>query len=70
MNQSCQNVLFLLTQLGIQTFTSSTLPISIFFHQGVKFDNFTPEANCTFLSTSKYDLYIGIGILIGQKWQK
>ena len=28
MDQSCCNVLLVLTQLGIQTFTSSTLPIS------------------------------------------
>ena len=42
----------------------------IIFHRGVNLDSFMPEANCSFLSISKYDLYIGIWILIGQKWQK
>ena len=55
-----------LTQLGIQTSTSSTLPIPSFFHQGVNLGSFIPEANCSFLNILKYDLYIGIGILIGQ----
>ena len=41
-----------------------------FFHQGVNVDGFTPEASCSFLSISKYDIYIGIGILIGQRLQK
>ena len=65
-----------LKQLGIQTFTSSTLPISFFFHQGVNFDNFIPEADFSFLSNSEYDQNrmigsdrIGTRILLGQKWQ-
>ena len=41
-----------------------------FFHLGVNLDSFIPEADCSFLSIYKYDLYIGIRILIGQKWQK
>ena len=38
-----------------------------FFYQGVSRDSFISEANCLFLSISKYDLYMRIGILIGQK---
>ena len=70
MHHSCRNVLLVLTQLGIQTFTSLTQPILFFLHHSVNLGSFLPEANSSFLSVSKYDLYIGIGILIGQKWQK
>ena len=42
-----------------------------FMHQGVSLDDsFITEADCSFLSISKFNLYIGIGILRGQKWQK
>ena len=41
----------------------------IFFHQGVSLDSYIPEADSSFLSISKFDLYIGTGILIAQKWQ-
>ena len=69
MNYSCQKVFLVLAHFGIQTFSSSTLPISFFFHQGVNLDRCLPEAYCSFLSFSKYDFYIGIEIWIGQKWQ-
>ena len=69
MEQKCQKVHLVLPQLSIQNFTSSTLPISL-FHQGVNLDKFIAEANCSLFSISKYNLYIGIGILIEQKWQK
>ena len=42
----------------------------IFFDQDVNLGSFLPEANCSFLSFSIYDLYIGVGILIGHTWQK
>ena len=58
-------LLLVLTPLGLQIFTSSTLPYS-FFYQGVNLDSFIPEANCSFLGISKYDIYIENGILIGQ----
>ena len=61
-------------------FSTDTFPYSkfsffnstyfIFFHQRFNLDNFIPEANGSFLSISKYGLYIRIGILIGHKWQK
>ena len=38
------------------------------FNQQINLDSFVPEADCLFLNTIKYDLYIGIGILISQKW--
>ena len=41
-----------------------------FFKQGINLGSFIPEANFSFLSISKYNLYIGIGNLIGQKSQK
>ena len=41
-----------------------------FVHQGVNIDSLIPEATFSFLIVSKYDLYIGIGILRSQKWQK
>ena len=69
MDQSCQRVHLVLAQRGIQTFTSSTLPIS-FLHQDVSLDAFIFEAFCWFLIILKYDLHIGIGIVRGQKWQK
>ena len=40
------------------------------FYQSVSLGSFIPEADCSFLGISKYDIYIGIGILRGQKWQK
>ena len=42
----------------------------VFFRQGVNLNSFIPEANCSFLSISRYDFWFGIWILIGQKWQK
>ena len=69
MDQSWHKVYLVLAQLGFQSFTSSTLPI-FFFPQGVNLDSFIPEANCSFLSILKYELYIAIVILMGQKLQK
>ena len=43
-----------------------SLNSSCFFRQGVNLDSFIPEGDCLFLSILKNDLYIGIGILIGQ----
>ena len=63
-------VLLVLTHLGFQSYISSILPDSFYFHQGVNFVSFIFEADCSFLSISKYDLYIEIGILMGQKRQK
>ena len=68
-NENCQKVILVLTHHGIQTYYSSTLPISSYFHQGVNLDSFIFEADCSYLKISKHDLYIGIGILIGLKWQ-
>ena len=66
MDQSCQKVLLVLTHLGIQTYTSSTLPISFVLHQSVNLGRFSSEEDCSFLDILKSDLYIGIGVLIGR----
>ena len=42
----------------------------VFFRQGVTLDSFIPGTDCSFPNILKYDVYIGIGILISQKWQK
>ena len=62
MDQSCQKVLLVMAELGIQTFSSTTLPvtflsikvpisIALYLKQTVRF------------TISKPDIYIGIGIL-------
>ena len=65
MDQNCQKAVLVLTHLGIETFIPSTLPISFYSHQGVNYDSFWFEAEISFLNILKYDLYIGIEILIG-----
>ena len=42
----------------------------IFIPIKVSIDSFSPEADCRFPNNIKVDLYIGIGMLIGQNWQK
>ena len=59
--------------LDIPRFSSVYFFNSTFFrfcHQGANLDSFIPETDCLFLNISESDLYIGIGMLIGQKWQK
>ena len=68
MDQNCKKVLLILTDLGIQTYICSTLLNSVFLNQSVHLDSFKFEADCWFLIILKYDLYIGIGMLICQKW--
>ena len=70
MDQNCHKVLLVLTHIGIQSHSSSTLPISFYFHQDVNLDSFIFESDCSFPILLKYDLYIEIVILKGQKWQK
>ena len=69
MDQSCQKV-FSLDRTWWLNFYFFDSTYFIFIHQGVIFNSFTPEANCSFPNNSKYDLYIGIRILSGQKLQK
>ena len=49
MDQNCQKVLLVITHLGIQTYTSSTLPISIFYIK-VSTVSFLPEVDFQFLN--------------------
>ena len=42
----------------------------IYIHQVINLDGFLPEVDWSFLNIFKYDLYIGLGILRGQKWPK
>ena len=64
MDQSCQKVLLVMVQLGIQTFTSSTLPVS-FLSIKVSISIALYLKQTSFLSISEKDIYIGIGILRG-----
>ena len=68
-DQSCQRI-FSLDRTWWLDFYFFDSTYFIFIHQGVIFNSFTPEANCSFPNNSKYDLYIGIRILSGQKLQK
>ena len=47
-DQSCQKLLLVVTNLGIQTYTSSNLSF-FFLHQGVNLDGFIPGAGFSFL---------------------
>ena len=51
-DQKFQKTLLVWTHLGIQTYTSSTVAISFYYHQGVTLDSFLFEADCSLLSMS------------------
>ena len=68
-DQACEKVLFSWHTSVVKLILPQLYPFS-FFPLGVNLDSFIAEADCSFLDLLKYDLYIGIGILIGQKWQK
>ena len=70
MDQSCQKMHLVLKQRGNQIFTFSNPPMSFFSQQGVNLDSFTLEGNFSLPCISKYDFYIGFGILMGQMWKK
>ena len=68
MNHKCQQVLLVVKCLDLQILISWALPAS-FVDQNVHRQLFC-EAGCSSLIITKFVLYIGIGVLIHQKWLK